>query len=536
MRADITVDDLRSALAAGQFWPALQPQVHLRTRRITGFEMLARWSCPVRGLVAPVDFIALAEEGGLLDELLLNLFASATAAMSDWPDEVRLAINLCPRQLLDSRLLDRLLAVMKGRGLPVSRLQLEVTENSLVQDHERTLQTLLAARHAGASLSLDDFGTGYSSLTRLRAYPFDELKIDASFVRTMDQDPDSFRIVLAVAGLGRSLKLHVVAEGIETEHHAELLKRMGCEIGQGFHLGRPMPADQARDLLIASGVWRQREASIDTSPFQRWHQLESLYRSAPVGLCFLDPSLRVVSANAMMIDLLGANAGAELEGSTVALLLDRAEHRPLLEMIDQVLSGAAVAPIEFFNSRTGRTSLLAFQAVHSDPGELLGVSGEAVDITERVGTEHMVRESEEHFHRVIALSPNIPWAATPEGVVDYMGPTFEWQPAWSSVQRHQHWLTRMPEEDRLRVRREWLDNLPTGRPFYTEFRILWPDGQWRWMRSQASPHHGPGGEIVRWYGLIVDISDEHRMQRRIAELEERIRQLEQGPPAGSVQI
>ncbi|MFJ3055819.1 EAL domain-containing protein [Herbaspirillum sp. NPDC087042] len=536
MRADITAGDLRSALTAGHFWPALQPLVHLRTRRIAGFEMLARWTCPVRGSVAPADFIALAEKSGLLDELLLELFSGATHAMRNWPDGVRLAINLSPRQFLDARLLDRLLAVMQERGLAVSRLQLEVTENSLVQDHERTLQTLLAARRAGASLSLDDFGTGYSSLTRLQAYPFDELKIDASFVRTMDQDPDSFRIVLAVAGLGRSLKLHVVAEGIETEHHAHLLRRMGCEFGQGFHLGRPMPADQARDLIIASGVWHKRDDSIDTSPFQRWHQLESLYRSAPVGLCFLDPALRVVSANAMMIDLLGANAGAELEGSTVARLLDRSEHRPLLELIDQVLAGDAVAPIEFFNSRTGRTSLLAFQAVHSDPGELLGVSGEAVDITARVGAERMVRESEEHFHRVIALSPNIPWAATPEGVVDYMGPTFEWQPSWSSARRHQHWLTCMPEEDRLRVRREWLDNLPTGQPFCTEFRIRWPDGQWRWMRSQASPHHGPDGQIVRWYGLIVDISDEHRLYRRIAELEERIGQLEQGRPAGPPQI
>ncbi len=536
MRADITVEDIRSALAAGHFWPAVQPVLHLRSRRIAAFEMLARWSCPVRGPIAPVDFIPLAEESGLLDELLLNLFATVTQAMLNWPEGVRLAVNLSPRQFLDARLLDRLLVVMQERGLAVSRLQLEVTENSLVQDHERTLQTLLAARRAGASLSLDDFGTGYSSLTRLQSYPFDELKIDASFVRIMDQDPDSFRIVLAVAGLGRSLKLHVVAEGIETEHHAHLLKRMGCEFGQGFHLGRPMPAGQAIDLIAASGVWQRLDASIDTSPFQRWHQLESLYRSAPVGLCFLDPALRVVSANAMMIDLLGANAGAELEGSTVARLLDRSEHLPLLEMIDQVLAGEAVAPIEFFNSRTERTSLLAFQAVHSDPGELLGVSGEAVDITARVGAERMVRESEEHFHRVIALCPNIPWAATPEGVVDYMGPTFEWQPSWSSVQRHQHWLTRMPEEDRLRVRREWLENLPSGQPFRTEFRILWPDDQWRWMRSRASPHHGPDGEIARWYGLIVDISDEHRMHRRIAELEERIRQLEQGPPAGSAQI
>ena len=525
MMAPIAADDIRTALDAGHLWPALQPLVHLRSGRIAGFEMLARWTCPQRGVVSPIDFIDIAERGGVLDVLLLKLLDTVAASLRHWPPELRLAINLSPCQFLDGSLLDRLAAVMHQHGLPMSRLQLEITETVLVQDHERTLQTILAARQAGASLSLDDFGTGYSSLTRLQSYPFDEIKIDASFVRTMDQNPDSFRIVLAVAGLGQSLKMHVVAEGIETEHHAHLLKRMGCEFGQGFHLGRPAPLADAARLIGERGVWSRHSAGIDTSPFQRWHQLDSLYRSAPVGLCFLDPLLRVVSANAMMIDLLGGYAGTELEGSPVIDLLNRSEHRPLLQMVAEVVDGASPAATEFFNSRTGRTSLLAFQVVRSDLGELLGISGSAVDITARVSAERTVRDSEEHFHRAIDLSPNIPWAADAQGVIDYIGPTFEWQPELTTAQRHQQCLGRMPEEDRLRVRQEWLANLPTGRPFRTEFRVLWPDGQWRWMRSRASPHSDSEGRIVRWYGLIVDISTERRLQYRISALEEQIHRL-----------
>lgn len=255
MMASIAADDIRIALDAGHIWPALQPLVHLRTGRIAGFEMLARWTCPQRGVVSPIDFIDVAERGGVLDALLLKLLDTVAVSLRHWPPELRLAINLSPCQFLDTSLLDRLAAVMHTHGLPLSRLQLEITETLLVQDHERTLQTILAARQAGASLSLDDFGTGYSSLTRLQSYPFDEIKIDASFVRTMDQDPDNFRIVLAVAGLGQSLKMHVVAEGIETEHHAHLLRRMGCEFGQGFHLGRPAPLADAARLIGERGVW-----------------------------------------------------------------------------------------------------------------------------------------------------------------------------------------------------------------------------------------------------------------------------------------
>nr|WP_301297965.1 PAS domain-containing protein [Herbaspirillum rubrisubalbicans] len=178
--------------------------------------------------------------------------------------------------------------------------------------------------------------------------------------------------------------------------------------------------------------------------------------------------------------------------------------------------------MEFFNSRTGRTSLLAFQLVRSDLGELLGISGSAVDITARVAAERTVRDSEEHFHRAIDLNPNIPWAADERGVVDYIGPTFEWQPELNNVQRHQQWVARILEDDRQRVRQEWLDNLPSGRPFSTEFRVLWPDGQWRWMRSRASPHADGEGRILRWYGLIVDISVERALQQRIALLEQQL--------------
>jgi EAL domain-containing protein (putative c-di-GMP-specific phosphodiesterase class I) len=226
--------------------------------------------------VVSLEFIDVAERGGLLDTLLLKLLDAVAASLCHWPR--RLAVNLSAGSSSTP-------ACWTGWPPSCTRMACPcracgwITETVLVQDHERALQTILAARQAGASLSLDDFGTGYSSLTRLQSYPFDEIKIDASFVRTMDQDPDKLPHRPGGGRTGPGLKMHVVAEGIETEHHAHLLKRMGCEFGQGFHLGRPSRCEAAR-LIGECGVWQRHGAGIDTSPFQRWHQLDSLYRSA----------------------------------------------------------------------------------------------------------------------------------------------------------------------------------------------------------------------------------------------------------------
>jgi len=521
MIESVAAEALREGLRLGQVWPALQPLVHLRSRRIAGFEVLARWSSPTLGAVPPVRFIPVAEDAGLLDPLFLHLLREVCAEVGDWPGEFLLAFNLSPRQCLDIGLVARTQSALATSGLPMSRLCIEITESALFDGNDLSRQTLAEFKKAGARLSLDDFGTGYSSLTRLQALPFDEIKIDASFVRVMGTDQNSFRIVSAVTGLGQSLDMHVLAEGIESEEEATLLMRLGCQFGQGYLLGRPATLAQARQQLDRLGTWDRTDDVLDASPFQRWHQLETLYRAAPVGLCFFDERLRVVSANATLLELLGFDCD-EPRGIHLTQLCSHPEHAVLFNLINAAATGSPHDPFEYHNRANGRTSLVAFQQVRSEFGEPLGVSGEAIDITSRVLAERSLQENAEHFRHVIRLSPNIPWAANAEGVVDYMGPTFEWEPDTTSAQRHERWLNRMHPQDRGRVRAEWLAHLPTARPFSTEFRILWPDSGLRLVRSEAFPQLNALGQVERWYGLIVDITAQRQLEQRIEDLEARL--------------
>jgi PAS domain S-box-containing protein len=512
---------LEQGLRLGQIWPALQPLIHLRSRRVAGFEVLARWSSPSHGEIPPAQFIPVAEAAGLLDALFLHLLHEVATAMGDCADRLILAFNLSPGQFLDPTLLTRTQEALAQTELPMRRLRFEITETTLFTDSEVAHDTLRAFKEAGASLSLDDFGTGHSSLTRLQALPFDEIKIDGSFVRGMGTDRSSFRIVSAVIGLGQSLGLHVLAEGIETEEQATLLTRLGCQFGQGFLLGRPGSIAMAREQLAKLGAWGGGGSGLDNSPFQRWHQLETLYQAAPVGLCFLDEQLRVVSANATLMKLFGFDC-SDPSGVHLTQLCSAPEHMALFNLVNAVATGSQPEPSEYHNRANGRTSLVSFQQVRSEFGEFLGITGEAIDITSRVHAERSLQENAEHFRHVIRLSPNIPWAATADGVIDYMGPTFEWEPETTSAQRHERWLNRMDPADRVRVRTEWLAQLGNAQPFSTEFRILWPDSGWRLVRSQAFPQFDTFGMVERWYGLIVDITAERQLEQRITDLEARL--------------
>lgn len=512
---------LSGALQAGEIWPAFQPLVHLRSRRIAGFEVLARWTSPVLGAVPPGVFIPLADGLGLLHELSLHLISEACARARDWPGDFYLAFNLAPSQFLRPELAAEVLAAVSRTGFPIQRVQVEITENALFHDNQVARRSVDAIKQMGATLSLDDFGTGHSSLTRLQSLPFDEIKIDASFVRALESDSGSLKIVTAVLGLGQSLGVHVIAEGIETERQAKLLEQLGCVLGQGYLLGRPAPHAQAQAQLARDGCHNGHDSPLDASPFQRLHQLETLYQDAPVGLCFLDTEMRVISANPKVIQYLGLGQ-VELRGQPVTRVLSQPGASGLLDALQQVRAGADLAPSEYSHSGTGATFLVAHQRVCNELGEWLGISLVVIDITARVTAERVLQQSEEHFRRSIELGPNIAWAAGTDGVIDYMGPAFEWTPLNSAQERYQRWRDRMDPQDRNRVHEEWLAHLPSRAPFKTEFRILWPDNSWRWVRSQAYPHLDEQGRVLRWYGIIMDISSERRMEERVAELEQKM--------------
>ncbi len=241
--------DLRAAISANAFALHYQAIVNLATGRIEGFEALLRWFHDVRGVVAPAEFIPVAEETGLIVSLGEWVVRQACMEAAAWPEAVKVAINLSPVQLRSCNLVPVVKAALKESGLAPGRLELEITETVLLQDSEATLATLHQLRDLGTSISMDDFGTGYSSLSYLRKFPFDKIKIDRSFVRDLSKHEDSIAIVRAVAALGKSLGMTTTAEGVETAEQLEAVRTEGCTEVQGFFFGQPRPTAEIAELL-----------------------------------------------------------------------------------------------------------------------------------------------------------------------------------------------------------------------------------------------------------------------------------------------
>ncbi len=241
--------DLRAAIAAGEIIPFFQPLVRLSDGVVVGFEVLARWDHPQRGVLPPMLFLPLVEELGLSAAMFASILSQSCLAARDWPADVRLSVNISPHELQDESLPEDMRAILAETGLDGHRIEIEVTENALIHDSRIARGVVDRMRAMGVSMSLDDFGTGFSSLYHLRELPFDKLKIDKSFMSALDTDEESARYVSAIIGLGRSLGLEVTAEGVEDEASMRCLQAMGCTYGQGYFFGRPMPALDAGQLL-----------------------------------------------------------------------------------------------------------------------------------------------------------------------------------------------------------------------------------------------------------------------------------------------
>jgi diguanylate cyclase (GGDEF)-like protein len=241
--------DLRVALTRGEFEVHYQPIQDIGTDRIVACEALLRWKHPLRGFIAPSNFIPLAEETGLIVPLGEWVLRAACKEAAAWPEDVGVAINLSPVQFKSPDLVALVLSALEQSGLPAHRLELEITESVLLQNNEATLATLHFLHAHSVRISLDDFGTGYSSLSYLRSFPFDKIKIDRSFVEEVTSRADSLAIVRAVAGLGRSLGIATTAEGVETDAQLELLRREGCTQAQGYLFSKPRPAAEVKKLL-----------------------------------------------------------------------------------------------------------------------------------------------------------------------------------------------------------------------------------------------------------------------------------------------
>lgn len=261
LRARATLEaDLRQAIEAGEIVPYFQPVISLAEDRIVGFEALARWLHPTRGMIAPDTFIPVAEDLGLIDALSNRILRQGCIAARDWHPDTTLSFNISPIQLKDPWLTARLLGILAETGFSPRRLIVEVTENAIIEDIELTAEVFGALQNSGIRVALDDFGKGYSSLSHLRQLKFNHLKIDSSFVQSMDSI-ESQQIVTAVAGLGKALGMPVTAEGVETEEAAATLRALGCEQAQGYLFGKATPATDAAHLLQAEDAQKARAAA-----------------------------------------------------------------------------------------------------------------------------------------------------------------------------------------------------------------------------------------------------------------------------------
>jgi diguanylate cyclase (GGDEF)-like protein len=241
--------DLQHALPAGQLELFYQPLIDLESRQIAGFEALLRWRHPTKGLVSPAEFIPIAEETGLIVPIGEWVLRQACAAAADWPDKLKVAVNLSAVQFRSRNLMADVVAALSESGLAASRLELEITETVMLHDTDSILATLRQFQELGIHIAMDDFGTGYSSLSYLRRFPFDRIKIDQSFVRELDKQPGCMAIVRAVASLGKDLGIAITAEGVETPQQLDTLEKEGCTEIQGYLFSRPVPGDRVIDLL-----------------------------------------------------------------------------------------------------------------------------------------------------------------------------------------------------------------------------------------------------------------------------------------------
>ena len=265
--------DLRRALADGGFEVHYQPCLSLQTSAISGCEALVRWRHPQRGLISPAEFVPIAEDTGLINQLGEWVLNTACKEAAGWPGNIRLAVNVSPIQFKSGTLALKVMTALAESGLAASRLELEITEAVLIRDDEAALAVLHDLRAIGVRIALDDFGTGYSSLSYLQRFPFDKIKIDRCFISDITEPEGSSCIVQAVVNIAAARHMTTTAEGVETEQQRELLRELGCSEIQGYLFSRPKPAAEIRPML--SEYLPRPEAPHTVRPRKRKNEVRS---------------------------------------------------------------------------------------------------------------------------------------------------------------------------------------------------------------------------------------------------------------------
>jgi EAL domain-containing protein (putative c-di-GMP-specific phosphodiesterase class I) len=526
--------DVRRALENDEMVASFQPLIGLQSGALTGFELLARWQRPGFEPVLPLNFIPLAEENGLIAELTRQVLRKAFDAAPLLGEPLVLSVNISPVQLTDHGLAKSIRDLAEAGGFPLDRLIVEITEGAMLTDLERARSLAYELTGMGCRLALDDFGTGYSSLAQLQALPFSELKVDRSFVDAMMKSRESRKIVASIIGLGHSLGLITVAEGIETEAQADMLLWLGCEQGQGWLYGKAMAMDRISSVIdtpprptspsMRSPGEGWASSSLEALPAQRLSQLQAIYDGAPVGLCFLDRNLRYISLNQRLADINEIPLAAHI-GKTVAEVLPdvfpRIEH-----YLRCVLEGEAIPETDIsVPSRTGDGSAkqlrVTFYPALDEADEVIGISVAILDIaSDGSSPEPPSNPGDTGYIPLPTSDFGRPGATTVWGREGGGAGTI---PQPSGLQSSAQWV-RTLETVRARVRNlGWMEAIhpddlePTistiraalqaDKPVDLEYRVGDLDDQWKWMRSAGRPRIGPSGEVVRWYGTVEEIHD-----------------------------
>ena len=259
-------DEVRAAIEADEFVPFFQPLISLDSGELNGFEVLARWNSPKRGLIEPAEFIGIAEQTGQIGPLSMRVMEKAFVQARDWPAHLKLAVNVSPVQFRDPQLAERIIRVLTETGFPARRLEVEITEGSLMEDRAQALIILESLRNHGIAIALDDFGTGYASLSQLHALPFDRIKIDRSFINSLGENEQARAIVQTIASLGKTLSVPITAEGVESDLIREQMAELGCTDAQGFHFGKAVSAHVATSHFNAPKVAQTTKFKADRTP------------------------------------------------------------------------------------------------------------------------------------------------------------------------------------------------------------------------------------------------------------------------------
>lgn len=241
--------ELLDALKSGEIMPYFQPFIDMKTNKVVGLEILARWEHPTKGFISPDIFVHAADEIGAMRDLTLIMLERACNAAQNWPDKITLAFNISPNELRNEGTMDKFFDILKDTGIDSERVELEITENAFIEEVGEITEAVSRLKKRGIQISIDDFGTGFSNLSHLKILPFDKIKIDQSFIRDMASNSESEAIVKNIIALGKSLGLPTVAEGIEIGENHDTLQELGCSVGQGYLYAKALKAEEVQPFI-----------------------------------------------------------------------------------------------------------------------------------------------------------------------------------------------------------------------------------------------------------------------------------------------